>query len=70
MKQDKPTPKSTVRKLKAAPGHILPLFYKGSIIRIGELELVEIDWSLLDYEPKHQLEKAIAQKNIIEIGED
>jgi hypothetical protein len=69
LKQDKLTSKSSVRILKAAAGHILPVFYKGSIIRIGETEAVEIDWNLLEFESKHQLEKALAQKNIIEIGE-
>lgn len=73
MLPDKLIPKdkkiSTVKLVKASPGHVLPIFYKGSIIRIGETDAVEIDLDLLQYEPKHQLTRALALKNIIEIGE-
>lgn len=64
MKQDKQIKK---KMYKAAPGIKLPLYYKGSIIRIGE-EPVEIDIEALGYEPKIQFQKAIKDKQIIETG--
>ncbi len=57
-----------VKRYKATKGHMLPLFYKGSIIHIGTLESVEIDESLLEYEPRHQFEKALRDKHIVVEG--
>ena len=56
-------------KVKAVPGVILPIFYKGSIIRIGENESVEIDLNALLYEPRIQFQSALDNKQIIKVGD-
>lgn len=66
MKQVKKT--SQVKQIKAADGHVLPVFYKGSIIHIDDKATVEIDFGLLKYEPKIQLEQALKDKIIFELG--
>lgn len=53
------------KKYVATEGHMLPIHYKGSIILIGESP-VEIDLSLLAYEPKIQFEQALKLKHITE----
>jgi hypothetical protein len=64
--QVKPT--SSIKKVKAQKGQMLPIFYNGSIINIGDQDWVEIDIEALGYEPKIQFQKALAQKNIFEMG--
>lgn len=55
-------------KVMAAEGKMLPLFYDGSIIFIGT-DVVEIDVAKLKFEPKAQLEKAIADGDVVEVEE-
>lgn len=59
--------KKEAKKFKAAEGQQLPIFYKGSIIRIGN-EPVEIDVDALGYESKIQFQQALKDKSIIEVG--
>lgn len=73
MKPDKQIRKNKndqICSYKANAGHDLPIFYKGSIIRIGEGAAVEIDKNFLGFEAKHQLANALEKKYIFEIGED
>lgn len=56
------------RRFKATAGHMLPLFYKGSIIHIGTTECVEIDESQLEYEPRLQFDRALREKHIVAEG--
>lgn len=58
-----------VKKYKSAPGYMLPIYYKGSIIRINEESQAEIDIEALEYEPKIQFKKALELKHIIETGD-
>ena len=58
----------SVKFVKATPGHCLPLFYKGSIIRIEENNIFEIDTEALGLEAKSQFFKALDEKQITEIG--
>ena len=53
---------------KAAPGHSFPIFYKGSIIRIGDTEPVEIDVRHLGYEGSAQFQRALDKKQIVAVG--
>lgn len=57
-----------LKQFQAAAGYMLPIYYKGSIIRIDDKAQVEIDTELLEYEPKIQLKMALDQKHIFETG--
>lgn len=52
----------------AAKGHSFPIFYKGSIIRIGDTKPVEIDVAHLGYEGRAQFQRALDKKQILEVG--
>lgn len=66
MLQAKPTRKlpADVVFVKALPGKMLPLNYKGSIIGIGEDKAVEIDRSLLNYQSRAIFDRAIKENDI------
>jgi hypothetical protein len=59
---------SPIKHVKASAGFVLPLFYKGSIIQIDELNPFEIDTNALGLEAKIQFQKALDDKHIFEIG--
>lgn len=59
---------STIKQVQATPGHVLPIFYKGSIIRIDETSSFEIDTTAFTYEASVQFFKALNDKQIFEIG--
>lgn len=67
-KPDDPSFKSSVKRVKASEGHCLPIFYKGSIIRIDDSSTFEIETESLGLEAKNQFFKALSDKQIIEIG--
>ena len=67
-KPDAPKFKSSIKRVQAAPGHCLPLFYKGSIIRIDDSNIFEIETEALGLEAKNQFLKALDEKQITEIG--
>lgn len=52
----------------AAKGHSFPIFYKGSIIRIGDTEPAEIDLLYFGYEALAQFQRALDKKQILEVG--
>ena len=56
-----------VKSYKAADGQCLPIYYNGSIIKIGK-EPVEIDFEKLGHEPQIQFLQAIKDKSIFEVG--
>ena len=62
-------PVKQTKKYKAIAGHVLPIYYQGSIIRIVESEETPIDIDALEYEPRIQFDKALAKKIIIETGD-
>jgi hypothetical protein len=64
-----PKDETKPKKFSATAGHTLPIFYKGSIIKIVESEAVEIEIKLLGYESKAQFLKALDDKQIYEVGE-
>jgi len=63
-------PAIKIKKVKTIPGHVLPLFYNGSIIHIDEYSVFEIEVGYLKYEPLLQFEKALKEKILIEVGAD
>jgi len=49
----------------AAPGKLQPIFYKGSIIRIGDKDPVDLDLNALVYQPRAQLDQAIKSGDVL-----
>lgn len=67
MKTTKSKEAKAVKAFKAAEGKIFPIYYKGSIVKIGQ-EAVEIDVEHLSYESKIQFDQALKLKSIFEVG--
>ena len=61
--------KTKIKKYIAESGKLFPIFYKGSIIHIGDKVAIEIDENSLMYEPKLQFQEALKLKQITEAGE-
>jgi hypothetical protein len=57
-----------LQKYIAADGHSFPIFYNGSIVRIGSEKPVELDSSLLGYDGRIQLKTALDRKHISVVG--
>ena len=60
--------KAGPQKYMATKGHSFPIFYKGSIIRIGDTEPVEIEVSHLSYDGRSQFQRALDNNQILEVG--
>jgi hypothetical protein len=52
--------------LKAAPGHKLPVRYRGEWVRVGSDASVEFQVAELPYEAKLEIKAAIAAKTVLE----
>jgi hypothetical protein len=50
----------------AAPGKLLPIFYKGSIIHIGK-DPVELDPKQMKFESMAQLTNALKDGDVLEV---
>lgn len=61
--------KDTKIKVKAANGVRFPIYYCGSIIKIDDKKSQELDLSLMEYEPKIQLEEGLSKKQLIQTGD-